>query len=39
VYRGSFELGLSGLVSYRLRCYPHHPLLSQPFELGFMKWI
>jgi starch phosphorylase len=38
-YGGAFELGLSGLVSYRLRAYPRHPLLSQAFEMGFMKWI
>jgi starch phosphorylase len=39
VYRGQIELALSGLVSYRLRAYPCHPLLSQAFEMGFMKWI
>ncbi len=29
----------SGLVHYQLRMYPHHQLLSHPFEMGFMLWL
>lgn len=29
----------SGLLSYRLRAYPWHPLLAHPFELGRMRWV
>lgn len=29
----------SGLVHYKLRIYPHHHLLSHPFEMGYMLWI
>jgi len=29
----------SGLNHYKIRMYPYHPLLSHPFELGFMLWI
>ncbi len=28
-----------GLKSYRVRIYPSHPLLSHPFEMGFMLWL
>lgn len=38
-----FELDLkpatSGLNHYKIRMYPHHELLSHPFELGFMLWV
>ncbi len=28
-----------GLVHYKLRIYPHHRLLSHPFEMGCMLWV
>lgn len=38
-----FELNLapelSGLQYYKLRIYPHHKLLSHPFETGWMIWL
>ena len=30
---------ISGLQCYRIRMYPCHPLLSHPFEMGFMIWL
>jgi len=30
---------LSGKQYYKLRAYPHHELLSHPFEMGYMLWI
>jgi starch phosphorylase len=39
IYEATLALGLSGLVSYRLRAYPYHPMLCHRFEMGFMKWI
>ncbi len=29
----------SGLLHYRIRIYPYHPLLSHRFELGCMVWV
>ena len=28
-----------GLQHYRLRMYPHHDLLTHPFETGRMRWV
>jgi starch phosphorylase len=28
-----------GRFEYRIRAYPHHPLLAHPFELGLMLWV
>ncbi|HEY9447047.1 MAG TPA: alpha-glucan family phosphorylase, partial [Burkholderiales bacterium] len=28
-----------GKLEYRIRAYPHHDLLTHPFEMGLMKWI
>ncbi|MBI2993429.1 MAG: alpha-glucan family phosphorylase [Gammaproteobacteria bacterium] len=39
IYECSFAPDLSGLVTYKLRAYPGHSLLSRRFEMGFMKWI
>src|SRR6266481_4888936 len=28
-----------GKLEYRIRVYPHHDLLTHPFELGMMHWL
>ncbi len=33
------EADLSGLLQYRIRAYPTHPLLSHRFETGRMRWL
>lgn len=49
-YRGPGEQGESlfaldftpdvcGKLDYRLRIYPHHDLLTHPFEMGMMLWL
>jgi glycogen phosphorylase len=35
----AFEAPFAGQQSYRIRMYPHHELLSHPFEMGRMVWI
>jgi starch phosphorylase len=30
---------LCGKLEYRMRVYPQHELLTQPFELGMMRWL
>jgi starch phosphorylase len=30
---------LCGKLEYRIRAYPHSELLTQPFELGMMRWL
>jgi len=30
---------LSGLEHFKIRIYPHHPLLSHPFACGCMLWL
>jgi starch phosphorylase len=30
---------LCGKLEYRIRVYPQHELLTQPFELGMMRWL
>jgi len=39
VYEANIVPELSGLISYELRAYPYHPLLSHPLAMGRMKWI
>jgi starch phosphorylase len=39
VYLGNVRVDQSGLVSYKLRAYPTHPLLCRRFEMGLMKWV
>ena len=34
-----FTVEKYGLVHYQLRIYPHHQLLSHPFEMGCMLWV
>lgn len=29
----------AGLLHYKLRIYPHHPLQAHPFEMGCMLWV
>lgn len=33
------HLESSGLQYYKIRMYPHHSLLSHPFEMGFLIWL
>jgi starch phosphorylase len=28
-----------GKIDYRIRVYPHHDLLTHPFEMGMMLWL
>lgn len=28
-----------GKINYRIRAYPHHELLTHPFEMGMMLWL
>ncbi|WIM04542.1 MAG: alpha-glucan family phosphorylase [Candidatus Nitricoxidivorans perseverans] len=28
-----------GKIEYRIRAYPHHELLTHPFEMGMMLWL
>ncbi len=30
---------LCGRLEYRVRVYPHHPLLTHPLEMGMMNWL
>jgi starch phosphorylase len=30
---------LCGKLLYRVRIYPHHTLLTHPFETGLMIWL
>ncbi len=39
LYRLELAPPLSGLQHYKIRIYPHHPLLSHRFEMGWMKWL
>jgi starch phosphorylase len=40
-YRYALELQpeLCGRLEYRIRVYPHHELLTHPFEMGMMRWL
>ncbi len=38
-YRLRFAPELCGKLEYRIRAYPHHGLLTHPFEMGLMKWL
>ena len=39
LYTLSMALTDSGKQCYMIRVYPHHDLLGQRFETGFMKWL
>jgi len=30
---------LCGKLEYRIRVYPHHEMLTHPFEMGLMRWL
>jgi starch phosphorylase len=40
-HRYSLELKpeMCGKLDYRIRVYPRHPLLTNPFEMGLMLWV
>ncbi|HWI13776.1 MAG TPA: alpha-glucan family phosphorylase [Burkholderiales bacterium] len=38
-YRLNLTPDLCGKLEYRIRAYPHHGLLTHPFEMGLMKWL
>jgi starch phosphorylase len=38
-YRLHLTPDLCGKLEYRIRAFPHHGLLTHPFEMGLMKWL
>jgi len=30
---------LCGKLEYFIRAYPHHKMLTHPFEMGMMRWL
>lgn len=38
-YRLHFVPDVCGKIDYRIRAYPHHDLLTHPFEMGMMLWL
>jgi starch phosphorylase len=38
-YALELEPELCGKLEYRVRAYPHHELLTHPFEMGMMRWL
>ena len=38
-YALDLKPGLAGKLDYRIRIYPRHELLTQPFELGLTVWV
>ncbi|MGH8248104.1 MAG: alpha-glucan family phosphorylase, partial [Gammaproteobacteria bacterium] len=39
IFEAAFTPAPSGLVAYQVRAYPHHSLLCNRFDLGFLKWV
>ena len=39
LFRLNLQPRLSGMQYYKIRVYPHHELLSHPFEMGAMLWV
>ncbi len=39
LYRLNFQPDLSGGLSYRIRVFPFHEMLSEPHGMGMMRWI
>jgi len=39
IFTMNLEPTLAGLQYYKIRAYPHHAMLSHPFETGCMIWL
>jgi starch phosphorylase len=39
LYAIDIEPDMCGKIDYRFRVYPHHPLLTHPYEMGMMLWL
>ncbi|MEW5782476.1 MAG: alpha-glucan family phosphorylase [Pseudomonadota bacterium] len=39
IFALDFTPDVCGKLDYRLRVYPHHELLTHPFEMGMMLWL
>ncbi|MFY9327195.1 MAG: alpha-glucan family phosphorylase [Georgfuchsia sp.] len=39
IYSLDLKPDVCGKIEYRIRAYPHHELLSHPFEMGMMVWL
>ncbi|MDP2195343.1 MAG: alpha-glucan family phosphorylase [Rhodocyclaceae bacterium] len=39
IYALDLTPDICGKIEYRIRAYPHHELLTQPFEMGMMLWL
>ena len=39
LYAIEMQPELCGKIDYRFRVYPHHEMLTHPFEMGMMLWL
>jgi starch phosphorylase len=39
LFAAEVQPDVCGKIEYRIRAYPYHPLLTQPFEMGMMIWL
>jgi starch phosphorylase len=39
LYAIDIQPDMCGKIDYRFRVYPHHPLLTHPYEMGMMLWL
>ncbi len=39
LYAIDVQPGACGKIDYRFRVYPHHALLTHPYEMGMMLWL
>jgi starch phosphorylase len=39
IYAIELTPDVCGKINYRIRAYPHHDLLTHPFEMGMMLWL
>jgi len=39
LYTIELQPDMCGRIGYRFRVYPHHPLLTHPYEMGMMLWL
>ena len=39
IYAIELTPDVCGKINYRIRAYPHHELLTHPFEMGMMLWL